>query len=1006
MIRRARLSLLVVTVVATVTWGSSSWSLSQQWDVSSGFSAGRNPNGVWTYGWQDRLGGTLMPYNSTGTVVPGTVGWWTNGSTTPGGMVARNMTDQPVEHIAYHKIGQVILHPGPADQKATVRWTSPLAAALLVRGTFSGLDLSPTSATTDVHVVHNGKSLFDANIRGFCGTGTRPASGPSPQQSFLAFVCVAKGDTIDFAVGFGGNGYSCDTTGLDASIRVVSAGLGTIHGKLTTSVPADSLVARIQIETPEGPLSVWTAGDGMYAAPVPVGENTISIARPGYRPQRTMVRAAKDSSTRWDAELTPTVDFSYAFAAPHRMTATRPNSGDKTLLDLSPGSLQVRWTYDDLSVRRGVGFGSLQAVWGVQIIPEIDGNAFAQSKWTRSDGSIPVLENAYEATQGSIRIEAVGSQSAMVCRVLASNTGDKAHVFTIRCVSTDRGDVPGWFERGRGADYLTTGTGAADDRVLLMRVGGDEYPLNWKNTLTLVWKLNPGESRTGWILRPYRARLADLPALRKHDWQSEFAGAKKDWTDLLARAVRVQIPDEGVRRAFYACLADIFVMREPIAGGYIAGTAGTEVYRAPNTGEPAFAAIALDQVGLHQDAELGFRMRLDEQAADGCWASPPIDTTFWCAAGFKAWVIMEHYRLTRDRQYLATAYPRMLAASRWHERRRAESRRLENGRRTTAYGMLAGGLIDCGMADPSGRALLYPHNIWTVYGDRLALEAAEILGKTGDAAELKEIARRGYDDLLASMEAGAIRADGYRWLSAAPEHAAGSQWGVLNALFPCRLLPPDHPLVLGSIRRMESNMSPGGLPIHTGYMADGMWVAITLDNLGEAHLVRGDGDAFARHIYPVLNHATPLVTWCEERGKEAGAADTGGDRHHLYTPVSVVRGLRDALVMEDGDGLHLALGTPRHWLSGKDPVGIADAPTHFGRVSFDLRYDASQRNVVARVVFPNAQSLKWAVLHIRLPGKLKIDSVNPDSKARLLPDRSGIRWESPRGEVHVVGKVR
>ena len=45
----------------------------------------------------------------------------------------------------------------------------------------------------------------------------------------------------------------------------------------------------------------------------------------------------------------PKVDFSYAFATPHRLTVGRPDSSDRTLLDLRPGSLRMAWTYEDLT---------------------------------------------------------------------------------------------------------------------------------------------------------------------------------------------------------------------------------------------------------------------------------------------------------------------------------------------------------------------------------------------------------------------------------------------------------------------------------------------------------------------------------------------------------------------------------------------------------------------------------------------------------------------------------
>ncbi len=135
-----------------------------------------------------------------------------------------------------------------------------------------------------------------------------------------------------------------------------------------------------------------------------------------------------------------------------------------------------------------------------------------------------------------------------------------------------------------------------------------------------------------------------------------------------------------------------------------------------------------------------------------------------------------------------------------------------------------------------------------------------------------------------------------------PGKTSGSRWGVLNALFPCGLLPPDHELITGTLRNIESQLSPGGIPVNTGWMADGMWVAITLDNMAEAHLARGKGDAAAEYLYATLNHGTPLYTWCEERGQEPGTTKITGDRQHLWTPVAVVRAVRDCLVWSTATG--------------------------------------------------------------------------------------------------------
>ena len=291
----------------------------------------------------------------------------------------------------------------------------------------------------------------------------------------------------------------------------------------------------------------------------------------------------------------------------------------------------------------------------------------------------------------------------------------------------------------------------------------------------------------------------------------------------------------------------------------------------------------------------------------------------------------------------------------------------------------------------------FPHNIWSVYADRCSLEAAKILQKDDDIAELKNTFETAYKDLLVALDRGSIKEKDYRWIPGVPGKTTGSCWGALNSVLPCGLLPPDHELITGTLRKIEANISQGGQPIHTGWMADGAWVAITLDNIAEVHLSRGNGDAAVKYLYSTLNHATPLYTWCEERGQEPGTSKCSGDRQHLWTPVAVVRIIRDMMVMEKDDGLELASGTAREWLGSGKKVGIDSACTHFGEVSYNMKYDSSRFRVTGEVIFEEKSSAMWTVLHLRLPDGLKVKSVDPESKAKVLPDGSGLRWKSPQG---------
>jgi len=709
------------------------------------------------------------------------------------------------------------------------------------------------------------------------------------------------------------------------------------------------------------------------------------------------------------------VDFSYTFATPHRITAGFPDAGDRTLLDLQSGSLRMAWTYDNLSMESyaPLTFHTPKTDWGIKITPLIDGKSFSDSRWTRLDKFLPGVDNVYEEDKCSVRLQVLGGVTGALVQIELDNADLNVHQFSLSCDSGNWGENPAWLDAKRNlGDNLVAGWNEKADRILIFGLGADSYSLKEDNlpnsakNMILVWNLKPGEKRQGWIVRPYKAYKNDLPDLRKHDWAMEMEKGREVWNNLLGRACKLNIPDTGVSNAYLACLADLFIMREPLADGRMIGVPGTEVYRAGNSGEPLIVDIALDQNGFHSESAAGSSVSFEMQDPDGCWADKRgWMHTMWCGSGFKSWAIMEHYRLTGDKNFLADVYPRMIASSRWQERQRAQTR-VNDSERPVTYGLMPRGFGDCGlMNDDDMYGVFFPHNIWAVYADRCSLEAAEILGKTGDVEELKRIYETAYNDLLVALDSGSIEEKGYRWIPGVAGKRTGSCWGALNIVTPCGLMSADNELVTGTLRKIEANLSKGGQPVHTGWMADGAWVAITLDNIAEVHLARGNGDTAINYLYSTLNHGTPLYTWCEERGQEPGTTKCSGDRQHLWTPVAVVRIIRDIMVMENGDELDLALGTAREWLGSGKKVGIADAYTHFGKVSYNMQFDSKGSKVTGEVRFEGNTSVKSAVLHIRLPEGMKVKSVNSESKAGVLPDGSGIKWKLPKGTIKFSAKI-
>ena len=510
------------------------------------------------------------------------------------------------------------------------------------------------------------------------------------------------------------------------------------------------------------------------------------------------VIAALEMSMSAPSAAESRVDFSYAFATPHRLTAGRPDNSDRTLLDLQPGSLRMAWTYEDLTHFPLGAFVTPRTSWDVRITPQVDGHPFAQSRWTRLDGWLPALDNAYEDTVTSARLEVIGGRDGGAHPVLGCQHGLEGAPGRPPLRIGELGREPGLGRPGT-LGWATTWSRAG----MTGRIGFSFSA--WARTLTRSRATakpparnpypgvepQPGQKRAGWVVRPYRAYAADLPALRSHDWAKEFDAGEKEWQDLLGRASRVTIPDRGVENAFHACLADLFIMREPVAGGYVAAVPGHGGATAPaecvrgghrrRGHRPGGAAPGSGQRLPASD--------LDIQEPDGNWADRKgWGHLMWGDSGFKAWAAMEHYRLTRDPAFLERALPRTwLASSRWQEAERARTRVMDGKGRPLAYGLMPRGMGDAGlMNDGDLYGIFIPHNIWAVYADRLSVEAAEALGKKRDIKELQRIYETGRDDLLQAIERGAIREKEYRWIPGVPGKTSGSRWGVLNAALPVR----------------------------------------------------------------------------------------------------------------------------------------------------------------------------------------------------------------------------
>jgi hypothetical protein len=152
------------------------------------------------------LNSGLFQFVNSGGGLTGISMWSSDAGMEPN--VTYNNTKGPIQALGViWDPGRLALHPGPKGENGVLRWTAPSAGDYSVSAKFTGI---AQQATTDVHMLHGGKPLFDGFIN---------LQGQGNESVCEKTVSVKAGDTIDFVVGWGNGQYGGDSTAVAAMIR-------------------------------------------------------------------------------------------------------------------------------------------------------------------------------------------------------------------------------------------------------------------------------------------------------------------------------------------------------------------------------------------------------------------------------------------------------------------------------------------------------------------------------------------------------------------------------------------------------------------------------------------------------------------------------------------------------------------------------------------------------------------------------------------------------------------
>jgi hypothetical protein len=532
------------------------------------------------------------------------------------------------------------------------------------------------------------------------------------------------------------------------------------------------------------------------------------------------------------------------------------------------------------------------------------------------------------------------------------------------------------------------------------------------------------------IRLPYVAlNESELKALDRLDFDAELNAVARYWRRRLDVGMTLLTP-EGMLNEFHRAHAGHLLInceKEPESHRRFARV-GSFGYAAFGN-ESCMMIVDLDRRGYHREARECLDAFLAYQgtvALPGDYSSH--DGVLYGAHGYECggynqhhgwilWCLMEHYRFTRDREWLASVAPNVLAASDWIIRER--ERTLDRDRDRSRLDAVGAGLLPHGSLEDIGDWWQWlSTNLYSWRGLDAAGWGLAELGHP-EAARIRDAADAYRSAILNAFGAAMRRSPVVRLRNGVcvphfPSHVnrRGRSFGWICEtlegaihLLITRILDANSREADWILRDYEDNLyiSP-----HYGYTIEEYdrrwfdWGGFSLqacllfgvepflyrDNV--KHALRAAFNAIAAYYFPdtrmLTEHALVLGEWRGDHYKSSDEANATGWLRYLF-------------VREEGDELLLGQAIPRDWMVPGKKAGVRNAATYFGPMS--LLYTPDEEGITATLVAPTRNPPKGLRLRFRPPENRRVATVTVNGETWEDWDANWVRLPGDVGNATV-----
>jgi len=564
-------------------------------------------------------------------------------------------------------------------------------------------------------------------------------------------------------------------------------------------------------------------------------------------------------------------------------------------------------------------------------------------------------------------------------------------------------------EAGEGEAVVRDG-----DRVLaLVSLSGAVLELQLDgHSVHVQGQLPPNSLAQCRVLVPgWDARTGDCAALLKDTPTPSDVAAY--WTRILSDGMQVRIPDalleDVIRASQVYCLMNA---RNEANGARLEPWIGADRY-GPLESEGHSIVLGMDLFGHHDFARrcLDFYIRRYNEAGYLTTGYTMMGT------GQHLWTLAEHYRLARDTDWLRGKASEIARVCRWLMAQRKKTQQLSSaGEHPPECGLIPPGVI----AD------------WNRYAYRFYMEAYYCAGLRAGAEILSDLAIEGAEEIAADAKEFSRELDrAYHWSQARTpglELSNGAIVPGVPAMLYCfgqtgEVFPGEDwgrswagdvgtgPHHLAALEVLDPNCREAEAMAE---VLEDYW--FLHDGMGDYPAAQSHADPFnlggfsktqpyygrLNHVYALRDEVKPFIRSyfnplpsllnLENLSLWEHFHNRGGWNKTHETGWFLAR-TRDLFLMERGDELWLAPFVTIHWMAQGMAVEVDDAPTKFGRVSYEIRAHPDEGFIQATVEPPSRETPSAIVLRLRhAEGKpMRSVTVNGQEYTQFDAERETIR---------------